>query len=87
MKRTEGSDRQAWLHFPLVSIVLILIGAAVFVWYVHALLFGVNSLSAYTRLKAEKAALLRQAHALKLSNQKLQKKYFELIQLNDDSSL
>ncbi len=77
-------ERGAWLRFSLKSIVFILIGLIVFVWYVRSLLFGTNSLRVLNHLKEEKTALYREAQSLKLSNQKLQKKYFELIQLNSD---
>ncbi len=77
-------EQGAWLRFSLKSIVFILIGLIVFVWYVRSLLFGTNSLRVLNRLKEEKSALYREAQSLKLSNQKLQKKYFELIQLNSD---
>ncbi len=73
-----------WLGFSLKSMLIILVGMLLFVWYVHALLFGPNSLSVLTQIKKDKDRLLSSSHALKLSNQKLQKKYFELIQLNSD---
>ncbi len=63
--------------FSLVAILAL-------VWYVDVLFFGENSLRVLSRLTQEKAHLLTQSHALKLANQKLQKKYFELIQLNSD---
>jgi len=77
-------EQNAWLSFSLKSILFILVGIIFLVWYVRALLFGDNSLSVLNRLKEEKATLLHRSQTLKLSNQKLQKKYFELIQLNSD---
>jgi hypothetical protein len=77
-------EQNTWLSFSLKSILFILVGIVLFVWYVRILLFGDNSLSVLTRLKEEKASLLHQSQTLKLSNQKLQKKYFELIRLNSD---
>ncbi len=80
-------NRTEWLDFSLRSIIFILIGVTLFVWYVATLLFGENSLSVLYELKQEKETLQKQSQTLKLSNQKLQKKYFELIQLSGDQSL
>jgi len=84
MEETATENNFEWLGFSLKSILVILIGMVLFVWYVHALLFGANSLSVLNQLQKDKAHLLTSSQALKLSNQKLQKKYFELIQLNSD---
>jgi len=84
MKDTAAKTSFRWLGFSLKSMLIILIGMVLFVWYVHALLFGPNSLSVLSQLQQDKTHLLTSSHALKLSNQKLQKKYFELIQLNSD---
>jgi len=84
MEETVTESSFAWLGFSLKSILVILIGIVLFVWYVHALLFGSNSLTVLNQLQKDKARLLSSSQALKLSNQKLQKKYFELIQLNSD---
>jgi len=83
----KRQNRKEWLNFSLKSIVFILIGVVLFVWYVAVLLFGENSLSVLYDLKHEKESLQKQSQSLKLSNQKLQKKYFELIQLSSDQSL
>ena len=84
METPQPHEPNPWLGFSLKSIVFILVGIVVFVWYVHALLYGENSLSVLNRLKHDKASLLQQSRKLKLSNQNLQKKYFELIQLSGD---
>jgi len=84
MEERATEHNYEWLGFSLKSILVILIGMVLFVWYVHALLFGPNSLSVLNQLQKDKAHLLTSSQALKLSNQKLQKKYFELIQLNSD---
>jgi len=82
----ESADdpRREWVGFSLQSIVLILVGVVLFIWYVRALLFGENSLQVLNRLTQEETTLHQRIQHLKLSNQKLQKKYFELIQLNDE---
>jgi cell division protein FtsB len=84
MRDEVTSEQNTWLSFSLKSILFILVGIMLFVWYAYVLLFGDNSLRVLGQLKAEKASLLHQFQTLKLSNQKLQKKYFELIQLNSD---
>ena len=84
METSQPYEPNPWLGFSLKSIVFILVAVVLFVWYVRVLLFGENSLSVLNSLKKEKATLLQQSKSLKHSNQKLQKKYFELIQLNSD---
>jgi hypothetical protein len=84
MRENAEHTSNEWLGFSLKSIVFILAGIALFVWYVRTLLYGENSLSVLNRLKKEKSSLLQQSQSLKLSNQKLQKRYFELIQLNSE---
>ena len=80
-----ASDRPPeWLGFSLKSMLTILVGIVLFIWYVSALLFGDNSLQALNKLKHDKAALLQKTQALQLSNQKLQKEYFELLQLSGE---
>ncbi len=87
MSAPQKSNDKEWLDFSLKSIIVILVGVTLFVWYVGVLLFGENSLSVFYKLKNEKESLQKQAQSLKLSNQKLQKKYFELIQLSGDQSM
>ena len=84
MNEMTSGNSTDWVRFSLKSILAILIGIVLFVWYVHALLFGDNSLTVLNRLQQTEVHLRDQSQSLKLSNQKLQKKYFELIQLNSD---
>jgi len=70
-----------WLSFSLKSIFVILVGVILFIWYVRVLLYGDNSLRILNRLEDEQMALEKQFRSLKQANQKLQKEYFELIQL------
>jgi cell division protein FtsB len=87
MAQTKTRPQRDWLDFSLRSIIVILVGVSLFIWYVVSLLFGENSLSVLNKLENEKEALSIQSKSLKLSNQELQKKYFELIQLSGDQSL
>jgi len=47
------------------------------------LLFGDNSLLVLNRLGREKEALIKERTQIKASSQKLQKEYFELLQLTE----
>jgi len=72
-----------WLGFSLKSILLILIGIVALGLYIGILLFGDNSLLVLNRLGREKASLIQERKELKTSSQKLQKEYFELLQLTE----
>jgi cell division protein FtsB len=84
METPQPNEPNPWLGFSFKSIVFILVGVVLFVWYVQALLFGENSLKVLNRLTHDKEILRCEIKRLKLSNQKLQKKYFELIQLSGE---
>ena len=58
------------------AVVMILFGI-----YLGVLIYGENSLTVLNHLKDEKKTLLREAKGLKDENQRLQKEYFELMQL------
>ena len=72
-----------WLGFSLKSILLILVGIVLLGLYVGVLLFGDNSLMVLNRLQREKSELIREKREIQTTNQKLQKKYFELLQLTE----
>jgi len=77
------SNRYEWLGFSLKSILLILVGIVLLGLYIGVLLFGENSLVVLNRLEDDKARLTRERTEIKASNQKLQKEYFELLQLTE----
>ncbi len=62
--------------FVVTALVMILFGV-----YVGALMYGENSLSVLNQLKQQKKDLLAEASRLKSENQRLQKEFFELKQL------
>jgi len=76
-------NRYEWLGFSLKSIFLILVGIVLLGLYIGVLLFGENSLVVLNRLEHDKARLLQERKEIKAANQKLQKKYFELLQLTE----
>jgi len=57
------------------------IGILLFGIYVGILIYGENSLTVLNQLKEKKQGLIEEVRALKSENKKLQKKYFELKQL------
>jgi hypothetical protein len=69
------------IHLSLKTILITFIGILLFGIYMGILLYGENSLSVLSQLRDKKQSLLQQEKALKLQNQKLQKKFFELKQL------
>jgi len=62
---------------------LLLTTAAILLFgiYVGVLMYGENSLTVLLHLQEKKSALQEEARMLKSQNQKLQKEYFELKQL------
>ena len=77
------ANQYEWLGFSLKSILLILLGIVALGLYIGVLLFGDNSLIVLNRLQHEKESLTLERKEIKTSNQKLQKEYFELLQLTE----
>lgn len=65
----------------LRTLLLATIGILLFGIYVGILIYGENSLTVLQQLKEKKRTLKQEAQILKAENQKLQKEYFELKQL------
>ena len=63
------------------TLLMALVGILVFGIYVGVLIKGENSLTVLNQLKENKHALLVKGKSLKRENQKLQKEFFELKQL------
>jgi cell division protein FtsB len=63
------------------TLLLATIGILLFGIYVGILIYGENSLTVLQHLKEKKRALKQEAQILKAENQRLQKEYFELKQL------
>jgi hypothetical protein len=57
------------------------IGILLFGIYVGILIYGENSLTVLNQLKEKKQRLIEEGQSLKTKNQRLQKEYFELKQL------
>ena len=67
--------------FSLKTFLVTAIGFLVFGIYVGVLMYGENSLTVLNQLKEKKESLALEDKALKIENQRLQKEYFELKQL------
>jgi len=80
---SANTSQYEWLGFSLKSILLILTGIVALGFYVGVLLFGDNSLSVLTALQKEKRALTQERSSIKQRNQKLQREYYELLQLTE----
>jgi len=65
----------------LKTLLMATIGFLLFGIYVGILIYGENSLTVLQHLKEKKSTLKQEAQILKAENQKLQKEYFELKQL------
>ncbi|WP_457606988.1 hypothetical protein [Nitratifractor sp.] len=77
-------EQTEWFGFSLRSILLILLGIGLFGLYVGVLLFGENSLSVLQNVEKEKRSLLAEKSRLQTENQRLQKQYFELLQITGE---
>ncbi len=65
----------------LKTLLVALIGILVFGIYIGILIYGENSVTVLTQLKEKKQTLLKKGKILKRENQRLQKEFFELKQL------
>ncbi len=72
-----------WFGFSLKHLLIILVGTILFGLYIGSLFYGENSVTALKQLKREKRELQEEARSLKRENQRLQKRYFELLQLSE----
>jgi cell division protein FtsB len=79
LSKAEGIGRVAGLS--LQTLLLTTIAILLFGIYVGVLMYGENSLTVLLHLQEKKSALHEEARMLKSQNQKLQKEYFELKQL------
>jgi cell division protein FtsB len=68
--------------FLVTTICILLFGI-----YIGILIYGENSLTVLNQLKEKKQGLIEEGKALKDENKRLQKKYFELKQLEPKESI
>jgi len=79
MANTQKAE--AIVGLSLKAFLVTTIGILLFGIYVGVLIYGENSLTVLNHLKEKKQALRQEEKALKAENQRLQKEYFELKQL------
>lgn len=79
METIEKAEALAGLS--LKTLLVTAIGILLFGIYVGILIYGENSLTVLHQLKVKKQSLFQEEKALKTENQKLQKEFFELKQL------
>lgn len=63
------------------TLLITMVGILLFGVYLGILIYGENSLTVLNSLKQKKQGLIAEAKNIKSENQKLQKEYFELKQL------
>ena len=83
MERDEEllEEEGRWFGFSLRSLLFILLGIVLFSFYVSVLFFGENSVTVLRNILREKHQLQEQRHYYRQANQRLQKQYFELLQI------
>ncbi|HHD79113.1 MAG TPA: hypothetical protein ENK98_05705 [Epsilonproteobacteria bacterium] len=74
-------ETEAIAGLSIKTLLITALGILLFGIYVGILIYGENSLTVLNQLKEKKQGLLEEGKALKNENQRLQKEYFELIQL------
>jgi len=83
LAHTQNVETLAGLS--LKTLLLALIGILLFGIYVGKLITGENSIIVWDQLKEKKQTLVIKGETLKLENQKLQKEFFELKQMEPSS--
>ena len=77
----ETREEEGLAGFSLKTFLVASLGVLLFGIYVGVLMYGENSLTVLTELHEKKERLTQEKKALKLENQRLQKEFFELKQL------
>ncbi len=77
----DTGEEEGIAGFSLKTFLVTAIGILLFGIYVGVLMYGENSLTVLNQLKEKKESLSLEDKALKIENQRLQKEYFELKQL------
>ena len=77
----DTQEVEALAGLSLKTILVTTIGILLFGIYIAVLMYGENSLTVLKQLKEKKQVLLQEGKTLKKENQKLQKEFFELKQL------
>jgi len=81
IKVSSAEKVSAIAGLSIQALLTTIIAILLFGIYLNILIYGENSLTVLNQLKGKKEGLLLEAKALKIENQKLQKEFFELKQL------
>ena len=74
-------EEEGLAGFSLKTLLVTAFGILLFGIYIGVLMYGENSLTVLNSLKEKKENLIKEKKILKLENQRLQKEFFELKQL------
>ena len=77
----DTREEEGIAGFSLKTFLVTALGILLFGIYVGVLMYGENSLTVLNKLKEEKQTLVKEKRDLKTENQRLQKEFFELKQL------
>jgi len=77
----DTREEEGIAGFSLKTFLVTALGILLFGIYVGVLMYGENSLTVLNQLKAEKQKLVKEKRNIKAENQRLQKEFFELKQL------
>jgi len=77
----ETREEEGLAGFSLKTLLVTALGILLFGIYVGVLMYGENSLTVLNQLKEKKTSLIQEKKSLMVENQRLQKEFFELKQL------
>ena len=77
----QTKNEEGIAGFSFKTFLVTVLGILLFGIYVGILMYGENSLTVLNQLKEKKQELLQEKRAIKIKNQRLQKEFFELKQL------
>jgi len=77
----EPREEEGLAGFSLKTFLVTALGILLFGIYIGVLMYGENSLTVLNQLKEKKTSLTQEKKVLMVENQRLQKEFFELKQL------
>jgi len=77
----ETREEEGLAGFSLKTFLVTALGILLFGIYIGVLMYGENSLTVLNQLKEKKTSLTQEKKVLMVENQRLQKEFFELKQL------
>jgi len=77
----ETREEEGLAGFSLKTLLVTALGILLFGIYVGVLMYGENSLTVLNQLKEKKIRLIQEKKSLMVENQRFQKEFFELKQL------